>query len=119
MRLAARSGTAFDREYTEERDGNANSYWESWNHHALLGELKPDTQYFYQAGCGESYSEEKSFTSAPLTSSLESEPWSFMAFGDLGVVNGEPTADYMNEIMHSDDSSDIKLVGTPAMWICG
>lgn len=97
-------------EYTEERDGNANSYWESWNHHVLLGELKPDTQYFYQAGCGESYSEEKSFTSAPLTTSLESEPWSFMAFGDLGVVNGEPTADYMNEIMHSDDSSDIKLV---------
>lgn len=97
-------------EYTEERDGDQNQYWESWNHHVSLGELKPDTQYFYQAGCGENWSEEKSFTSAPLTSSLESEPWDFIAFGDLGVVNGKPTADYMDKIMHAKNNSDIKLV---------
>ena len=96
-------------EYIYESTGEQSSYWESWNHHVKLGELKPNTKYYYVAGCGNMWSDEKSFTSAPETADLASKPWDFIAFGDLGVVNGEPTADYLNDYLHSADSN-VKLV---------
>lgn len=89
--------------------GTASSYLESYHHHVKLAELKPSTQYYYicgtynDDGSFSSLSEEKSFTSAPAMESVKGdENWNFFAFGDLGLVNGEPTADYINNVIHNN-----------------
>jgi len=81
--------------YPLEASGSSSTYYETYDHHVKLTGLKPSTTYFYVVGDETGgFSEEFSFQSAPLSSSLRTN-WSFFGFGDLGIVNGQATIDYL------------------------
>lgn len=82
--------------YSNTASGVSKAYYETYNHHAVLGALAPATTYYYIVGDDSAgWSTERSFRSAPLSNSLRGN-FSFFVFGDLGVVNGDPTLDYIN-----------------------
>lgn len=90
--------------YTERATGSASAYYETYNHHVVLPSLLPGTRYYYTVGdeLG-GWSEEQSFTSAPAASELRGN-FSFFVFGDLGVVNGEHSLEYLRT--HTDRNKD-------------
>jgi hypothetical protein len=98
--------------YTGSASGVSSAYYETFNHHTVLNALTPSTKYYYIVGDdAQGWSKEFSFTSAPLSSDLR-ENFSFLVYGDLGVVNGDPTKDYINSvkdeielIWHAGDAS--------------
>lgn len=98
--------------YSASSAGSSSAYYETYNHHVVLNTLSPDTQYFYIVGDDvEGWSTEFTFRSAPLASALRGN-FSFLVYGDLGVVNGDPTKDYINTqkdsvklIWHAGDAS--------------
>eukprot|EP01039_Chlorochromonas_danica_P007657 gene7657-8462_t len=98
--------------YDQLAKGLENVYYQTYNHHVVLNELTPDTKYYYIVGDDTAgWSNEFAFTSAPLSSKLRGN-FSFFVFGDLGVVNGDPTIDYItahkdevNLIWHAGDVS--------------
>lgn len=91
--------------YTESASGRSSAYYETFNHHVVLNALAPNTKYYYVVGDDvQGWSKEFSFTSAPLSADLR-ENFSFLVFGDLGVVNGDPTKDYINNV-----KDDIELI---------
>jgi hypothetical protein len=98
--------------YTSSSTGSSSAYWESYNHHVVLNSLSPDTVYYYVVGDEtEGWSSEFTFKSAPLSTNLRGN-YSFFVYGDLGVVNGDPTKDYINNnkdtvslIWHAGDES--------------
>lgn len=95
--------------YTMTATGASTTYWESYHHHVVIGNLIPDTVYYYVVGSDDTsnvhLSEERSFRSAPLPTKLHEEEWKFIVYGDLGVVNGKPTAEWMG-----DNYKDVDLV---------
>lgn len=95
--------------YTWTASGLQSTYYETWNHHVVLGELAPNTKYYYVVGDEASgWSKELSFVSAPLSSALRGN-FSFFVFGDLGVENGDPSNDYITA--HKDSVSFIWHAG--------
>ena len=87
-------------QYISSSVGKSSAYWESYNHHVVLGELTPNTVYYYIVGDDEQgWSEELTFRSAPLTSELRGN-FSFIVYGDLGVYNGDPTKDYIEKVCY-------------------
>jgi acid phosphatase type 7 len=89
--------------YVSRSTGSASAYYQSFNHHVVLGELQPAKSYYYVVGDEVSgWSEELTFRSAHTSSELRGN-YSFLVFGDLGVVNGGPSTDYLNA--HRDDIS--------------
>ncbi len=95
--------------------GSSSSYYITYNHHVTLGELKPDTVYYYTVGDDDksSWSEIKSFRTSPLSSDLR-ENWTFAYFADLGVVNGAPTTDYVGTMV--SDSTEGEQDGVRLVW---
>ena len=97
--------------YTETASGKSSAYYESFNHHVVLNTLTPSTNYYYIVGDDtEGWSKEFTFKSAPTTDLREN--FSFLVYGDLGVVNGDPTKDYIDNskdsielIWHAGDAS--------------
>lgn len=98
--------------YTESATGSGSSYYETYNHHTVLGQLSPNTKYYYKVGDDAAgWSSELSFVSAPTSDSLRGN-FSFFVFGDLGEVNGQATETYIktnkdsvNLIWHAGDES--------------
>lgn len=92
-------------EYTSQVSGTASVYYQTFNHHAVLSDLAPETKYYYIVGdeATNVWSKEYTFTSASLNK--DTRNFSFFVFGDLGVVNGEETAKYIN-----DNINDVSLV---------
>lgn len=89
--------------YTSSASGLSSAYYETYNHHVVLGTLSPSTVYYYVVGDDESgWSNELTFKSAIPSAELRGN-FSFVVFGDLGVVNGDPTNNYINSI--KDDVS--------------
>lgn len=89
--------------YISEATGSSVQYWESYNHHVVLnGGLEQGKRYYYIVGDEkQGFSKEFSFK-APLNSkSLRS--FSFAAFADLGVYNGNPSTKYVETIMNDID----------------
>eukprot|EP01038_Epipyxis_sp_PR26KG_P011236 gene11236-15077_t len=83
-------------QYTESSTGTSRAYYETFNHHVVLNELSPNTKYYYVVGDETGgFSKEYSFVSAPLSSALRGN-FSFFVFGDLGVTNGDPSTQYIN-----------------------
>lgn len=93
-------------EYQMQSRGSSSSYYETFQHKVLLeGPLVPSTLYYYIVGDDLSgWSKEFSFRSPPQDSSIQGG-FSFAVFADLGVVNGDPTNDYITSI-----KDDISLV---------
>ena len=90
--------------YDQTASGSCSTYYKTFDHHVTLGELAPETEYFYVVGDStDGYSVEKAFRSA-ATTQLRGN-FSFAVFADLGVVNGESTTAYLKTI-----KDDIKLV---------
>lgn len=82
--------------YTETASGFGSAYYETFNHHVVLGALQPATTYYYVVGDDAAgWSTEFNFKSAIPASQLRGN-FSFFVFGDLGVVNGDPTTDFLN-----------------------
>lgn len=82
--------------YPNAATGKEGAYYQTFNHHVVLGALAPATKYYYIVGDDAAgWSKEFSFVSAPLSSAVRGN-FSFFVFGDLGVVNGDPTIDYIN-----------------------
>lgn len=98
--------------YSYTVQGTGSTYYRTWNHHAVLNTLSPNTKYYYIVGDESAgWSQEHSFVSAPLASNLRGN-FSFFIFGDLGVVNGDPSNNYIkankdsvNLIWHAGDVS--------------
>lgn len=91
--------------YIGSASGVSSAYYETFNHHVVLSSLSPSTRYFYIVGDdAQGWSKEFSFTSAPLSSEMR-ENFSFLVYGDLGVVNGDPTKDYIESV-----KDDIELI---------
>ncbi len=98
--------------YNNVATGYGSAYYETYNHHVVLGTLQPASTYYYIVGDDESgWSREFSFRSAATASALRGN-FSFLVFGDLGVVNGEPSTMYLNQnrdkvdlVWHSGDVS--------------
>ena len=87
--------------YLTRSSGSASAYYKTYNHHVVLDTLQPATTYYYVVGDEVSgWSDEMSFRSAPVASSARGN-FSFLVFGDLGVVNGDPSTSYLNN--HRDD----------------
>lgn len=81
--------------YTLEATGTSSTYYKTYDHHVKLSNLSPATTYYYVVGDEKGgFSQEFSFKSAPLSSALR-QSWSFFGFGDLGMVNGQATLDYL------------------------
>ena len=70
--------------------GQTISYWDDagWNHHTILSNLKPDTEYFYICGDGTNWSPQYSFITAPTQFV---RPFIIGMYGDMGVNNSETT----------------------------
>jgi len=84
--------------YDKSATGTSSAYYETFNHHAIMENLSPATEYHYIVGDDtEGWSQDFSFKSAPLSSNLHSN-FSFIIYGDLGVYNGDPTRDYINSV---------------------
>lgn len=91
--------------YTSTASGVSSAYYETYNHHVVFNSLTPSTDYFYMVGDDtQGWSKEFTFTSAPLASEMR-ENFSFLVYGDLGVVNGDPTKDYIESV-----KNDIELI---------
>jgi hypothetical protein len=92
--------------YEMQSVGSSASYYETFNHKVLLqGPLVPSTMYYYMVGDDVSgWSKEFSFRSPPQDSSITGN-FTFAVFADLGVVNGDPSNDYITSI-----KDDISLV---------
>jgi phosphodiesterase/alkaline phosphatase D-like protein len=81
--------------YSDSSTGYSRSYYETFHNHVVLKTLSPDTVYYYIVGDDVGgWSSELTFTSAPLSANLRGN-FSFAVFGDLGVVNGDPTNKYL------------------------
>ncbi|GMH84073.1 hypothetical protein TrST_g11227 [Triparma strigata] len=81
----------------------SSTYWETYDHHAVLESLEPSTQYYYQIVDGDDVSEVLSFTSAPT----EKDSVNFAVFGDLGMVNGDSTRKYLTKL---SENKEIDLI---------
>jgi acid phosphatase type 7 len=91
--------------YSSSTTGQSSSYYETFNHHVVLSNLQPDTQYFYVVGDETSgWSTEHTFHSAPTSSDLRND-FSFFVFGDLGQINGDATEKYIKS-----NADDVKLI---------
>lgn len=91
--------------YSSSTQGTSASYYETYNHNVVSDVVEPDTLYYYVVGDEENgWSEELTFRSAPLSSKLRND-FSFFVFGDLGVVNGDPTNEYIKK-----NKENVKLV---------
>jgi phosphodiesterase/alkaline phosphatase D-like protein len=89
--------------YTKTSAGSAAAYYETFNHHVVLDALTPDTTYYYVVGDETSgWSREFSFRSAPLATQHRGN-FSFFVFGDLGVVNGDDSINYIKNNQESVD----------------
>ncbi|KAJ1417410.1 iron/zinc purple acid phosphatase-like protein [Ochromonadaceae sp. CCMP2298] len=76
--------------------GTSSAYYETYNHHVVFDTLSPAKTYYYIVGDDvNGWSKEFSFKSAPLSSELRGN-FSFLVYGDMGVVNGDPTRAYIN-----------------------
>lgn len=85
-------------QYTESATGKSSAYYETFNHHVVLNALTPATVYYYVVGDDvEGWSKEFTVKSAPLSDLRDN--WSFLIYGDHGVINGDPTKDYINSHM--------------------
>lgn len=82
--------------------GSSSAYYVTYNHVAVIKDLKPDTVYYYICGDEKknSWSKERSFRSAPLAQNLR-ENWAFTYMADLGVVNGSPSTNYVGTMLPS------------------
>ena len=95
-----------------EETGEAVRYYETFHHHVVLKNLKASTRYEYAVGDGVNYTSfDYSFVTAPdygsfLKGEEEDEPVKFSIFGDLGLVNGGPTMEYLK----SSSASDLGLI---------
>jgi len=87
--------------YTNTVTGYSRSYYETFHNHVVLGTLSSDTLYYYVVGDSTGgWSSEYTFRSAPLSSKLRGN-FSFAVFGDLGLVNGEASNNYLKSIKDS------------------
>ena len=88
-----------------EGQNGGTTYYQTFDHHVTLGNLEPDTTYYYSiSGSDDPEGEDKSsvltFNSAPLSESVEVTTFAF--FGDLGLVNGDSTREYLASITEGD-----------------
>mmetsp|Transcript_19822 Transcript_19822/g.41378 ORF Transcript_19822/g.41378 Transcript_19822/m.41378 type:complete len:457 (-) Transcript_19822:79-1449(-) len=74
-----------------EESGKSSSYYATFDHHTVLEDLLPGTRYYYAVGDGETFSETFSFKTAPE----DGETVDFAVWGDLGLVNGDSTRQYL------------------------
>ncbi|EGD74899.1 iron/zinc purple acid phosphatase-like protein [Salpingoeca rosetta] len=87
---------------TMHATGNCSSYYATFDHHVVLHNLLPKTRYYYQVGDATGgWSKVFSFVSAPLSS--RDMPINFAVWGDLGVVNGDSTLAFLNNIKDNID----------------
>jgi hypothetical protein len=81
--------------------GSSGAYLETFNHHTITENLAPGQIYYYVAGDDLSgWSSEHSFRSAPQE---DKKQFSFLAFADLGVYNGDMSTNYINSIKDQVD----------------
>lgn len=91
-------------DYTFSASGVSGAYWETFNHHVVLSDLKADTMYYYVVGDADGgFSKEYKFKTAPITSS-DTTSFSFGVFADLGVSHGDSTLNYLKNTMKNDVS---------------
>lgn len=89
--------------YSSAATGSASSYYETFNHHVILGALSPNTQYYYIVGDDASgWSQELTFKSAPTVSQLRGN-FSFFVFGDMGEVRAQDSEAYIKAHKDSVD----------------
>jgi hypothetical protein len=78
-----------DSDLSLEGIGIQQTYYQTWDHHVILQDLKPSTTYYYS--CGDSlggFSPTFSFTTAPSRDTVE-YPMNIAIFGDMGVYYSE------------------------------
>ncbi len=89
------------RRYSNTIQGSQLSYYETFHHHVVLGNLQPSTMFYYVVGNDlDGWSKEFTFKSAPTSESLRGN-YTFAYFADLGSVNGEWTVKHMESIKDS------------------
>jgi hypothetical protein len=87
--------------YTSSATGYSAVYYETFHHHVVLENLRPNTQYYYQVGDAlGGWSQEFSFKSAPLSEGGFT-PFTFAYFADLGVVHGESSISFLKQIQNN------------------
>ena len=95
--------------------GYSSSYYQTYDHHVKITNLVPDTTYYYRLGDPDSNFLEKglsdvySFKSAPLSEDVGKVK--FATFGDLGLVNGGSTINYLQTMVADKDLDLIFHVG--------
>ncbi len=89
------------RKYDITVTGSSGAYYQTFNHHTLTEPLIPGATYYYVVGDEESgFSGERQFRAAPLA---DKKQFSFLAFADLGVYNGEYSTNYISSIKDNID----------------
>lgn len=89
--------------YDQSASGTSSAYYETFHHHVVLNSLQPETTYYYIAGDPEGgFSQEFTFTSAPLSSN-NVKNFTFAVFADLGLHMGDSTISYLNTIKDEID----------------
>ncbi|GMI32137.1 hypothetical protein TrRE_jg4112 [Triparma retinervis] len=81
--------------------GTSSTYYSTYDHHTVLEDLAPDTKYFYSVGDGETFSDTLQFTTSPEGG----DSVTFAVWGDLGLVNGDSTREYLVQ-----NKEDIDLI---------
>ena len=82
--------------------GSSSTYLETYDHVVVINDLELDTTYFYNVGDGVTTSEVFSFKTPPASDSDEGSSLKFVFFGDMGLVNGENTRTYLNNLLAED-----------------
>ena len=105
-------GTSAD-SLTSSASGSSSTYLETYDHLVILADLLPNTSYYYSVGDGDSsMSDVFSFHTPPTSASEEGANVNFAFFGDMGLVNGENTRTYLQQLVDDNQSKyGIKLGG--------
>lgn len=82
-------------DYSNSALGDSSSYYETFHHHVTTDTLLLNTTYYYIVGDDNGgWSDEFQFRSSVGTSVRS---FTFASIGDLGVVSGDYTRDYLNQ----------------------
>lgn len=86
--------------------GSSSTYMYTFDHHAVMPNLQPDTTYYYSCGDAQGgWSPVLSFQTAPATS----RPFKVAVFGDMGLENSQDTFKMLRDL--ADDVSLMWHVG--------
>jgi hypothetical protein len=80
--------------------GSSSSYYSTYDHHVVLTDLEQGQTYYYKILPD---GEVNTFTTPHASGSESGSEVNFVFFGDHGLVNGDSTRSYLNQLADNDE----------------